>query len=165
MDYHKKALALHKNNQGKIEIRPKVPLKTKTDLSTAYTPGVAAVCKQIRRSAEKSFELTNRANTVAIITDGSAILGLGNIGPEAGMPVMEGKAAIFKEFAGVDAYPLAIKTPDTEDIIKFVKWLEPSLGGVNLEDIAAPRCFEILERLEKDLTPEMRRNQMPLISD
>ncbi|MCK5211407.1 NADP-dependent malic enzyme [Candidatus Parcubacteria bacterium] len=151
MNYDKKAIKLHKDNKGKIEIRSKVPLKTKDDLSMAYTPGVAAVCLEIKKSPKKSWQLTSRANTVAIVTDGSAILGLGNIGPEAGMPVMEGKAAIFKEFAGVDAIPLCIDTQDTEEIIKFVKHIAPSFGGINLEDIAAPRCFEVLDRLEKEL--------------
>ncbi len=152
MNYNKKAIGLHKKHRGKIEIRSKVPLVSKDDLSTAYTPGVAAVCLEIERNKAKSWELTNRANSVAIVTDGSAILGLGNIGPEAGMPVMEGKAAIFKEFAGVDAYPLCIDTQDSEEIIKFVKMIAPSFGGINLEDIAAPRCFDILERLEKELS-------------
>ncbi len=151
MNYDKKAIELHRKHKGKIEIRSKVPLKTKDDLSTAYTPGVAAVCEEIRKNPKKSWELTARANTVAIVTDGSAILGLGNIGPEAGMPVMEGKAVIFKEFAGIDAIPLCIDTQDTEEIIKFVKYISPSFGGVNLEDIAAPRCFEVLNRLEKEL--------------
>ncbi|MCK5358429.1 MAG: NADP-dependent malic enzyme [Elusimicrobiales bacterium] len=151
MNYNKKAIDLHKKYQGKIEIRSKVPLKTKNDLSTAYTPGVAAVCEAIKKNPKKSWKLTARANTVAIVTDGSAILGLGNIGPEAGMPVMEGKAIIFKEFAGIDAYPLCIGTQDTEDIIKFVKLIAPSFGGINLEDISAPRCFEVLEKLEKEL--------------
>lgn len=150
--FDKKAIALHKKHQGKVAVCPKVPLKTKDDLSTSYTPGVAAVCKEIARNREKSWQLTNRANSVAIVTDGSAILGLGDIGPEAGMPVMEGKAVIFKEFAGVDAYPLAINTQDTEVIINFCKLIEPSFGGINLEDIAAPRCFTILERLEKELS-------------
>lgn len=151
MNYNKKAIKLHKDNRGKLEVKSKVPLKTKDDLSTAYTPGVAAVCEAIKKDKRKSWTLTNRANTVAIVTDGSAILGLGNIGPAAGMPVMEGKAIIFKEFAGIDAIPLAIDTQDTEEIIKFVKYIAPSFGGINLEDIAAPRCFEVLERLEKEL--------------
>ena len=151
MNYDKKAIELHRKYKGKIEIKSKVPLKTKDDLSTAYTPGVAAVCLEIKKNPKKSWELTARANTVAIVTDGTAILGLGNIGPEAGMPVMEGKAVIFKEFAGIDAIPLCIDTQDTEEIIKFVKYIAPSFGGVNLEDIAAPRCFEVLDRLEKEL--------------
>jgi len=152
MNYNKKAIELHRKYKGKIEIKSKVPLKTRDDLSTAYTPGVAAVCEAIKKNPRVSWELTARANTVAIVTDGTAILGLGNIGPEAGMPVMEGKAVIFKEFAGVDAIPLCIDTQETEEIIKFVKYIAPSFGGVNLEDIAAPRCFEILDRLERELS-------------
>lgn len=151
MNFNKQAINLHKKNKGKIEIKSKVPLKTKTDLSTAYTPGVGAVCMEIKNKPKMTWKLTNRANQVAVVTDGTAILGLGNIGPEAGMPVMEGKSAIFKEFAGIDAVPLAINTTEVEDIIKFVKWIEPSFAGINLEDISAPRCFEITERLEKEL--------------
>jgi len=152
MDYSKKSISLHEKRRGKIGTLVKVPLKNKTDLALAYTPGVAAVCLAIKESPKKTWELTNRANTVAIVTDGTAILGLGDIGPEAGMPVMEGKAAIFKVFANVDAAPLCIGTTDTEEIIKFCKNIQPSFGGINLEDISAPRCFEILERLEKELS-------------
>jgi len=152
MDYSKKAIALHKKNKGKIEIGLKIPLKTIDDLSMAYTPGVGAVCMEIHKDKKKSFELTNRKNSVAIVCDGTAVLGLGDIGPEAGMPVMEGKSAIFKAFANVDAMPLCIKTKDTKEIIKFCKNIEPSFGGINLEDISAPRCFEILEVLEKELS-------------
>lgn len=151
MDYSKKSIALHKKNRGKIEIKVKVRLKNKTDLSLAYTPGVAAVSSAIGRDKKLSWLLTNRANQVAIVTDGTAILGLGNLGPEAAMPVMEGKAVIFKKFAGIDAVPLCINTTYTEEIIKFCKLIEPSFGGINLEDISAPRCFEILQRLEKEL--------------
>lgn len=152
MDYGKQAIALHKKYRGKIEIKIKVPLGTREDLSLAYTPGVAAVSSAIGKNKKLSWELTNRANQVAIVTDGTAILGLGDLGPEAAMPVMEGKAAIFKEFAGIDAMPFCIKTAETEEIIKFCKCLEPSFGGINLEDISAPRCFKILERLEKELS-------------
>lgn len=144
-------MALHKKHRGKIEIRSKVKLKNKTDLSLAYTPGVAAVSRAIGQNKKMSWQLTNRANQVAIVTDGTAILGLGNLGPEAAMPVMEGKAVIFKEFAGIDAMPLCLATTDTEEIIKFCQQIQPSFGGINLEDIAAPRCFAILERLEKAL--------------
>lgn len=151
MDYNKKALALHKQKRGKLEIKSKVRLATKEDLAAAYTPGVAAVSRAIAADKKKLDELTNRGNMVAVVSDGTAVLGLGNVGPEAGMPVMEGKAIIFKEFAGVDAVPLCIKTSDTEEIIKFCKWIEPSFAGINLEDISAPRCFEIVERLEKEL--------------
>ena len=152
MSFDQRALKLHKRLRGKIEIKSKVPLKTRDDLSAAYTPGVGAVCLAIRKEKHLTWELTNRGNQVAIVTDGTAILGLGNIGPEAGMPVMEGKSIIFKEFANIDAMPLCINTTDTEEIIKFCKQIEPSFGGINLEDISAPRCFEILERLEKELS-------------
>jgi len=152
MDYNKKSLALHKKIRGKIEIKSKISLKTKDDLSLAYTPGVAAVSSAIGRNKKLTWELTNRANQVAIITDGSAILGLGNLGPEAAMPVMEGKAAIFKEFAGIDAFPLCLNTTDAGEIVNFCKLIEPSFGGINLEDISAPRCFAILARLEKELS-------------
>lgn len=152
MDYSKKAISLHKKHRGKIEIKTKVSLKSIDDLSMVYTPGVGAVCSEIAKDKKKSFELTNRKNTVAIVCDGTAVLGLGNIGPEAGMPVMEGKSAIFKVFADVDAIPLCINTQDTKEIIKFCKNIEPSFGGINMEDISAPRCFEILEVLEKELS-------------
>ncbi len=151
MNYNKESIKLHKKTRGKIEIKSKVPLRTKDDLSLAYTPGVGGTCMEIKKNPKMSWELTNRANQVAIITDGTAILGLGDIGPEAGMPVMEGKSVIFKNFADVDAMPLAINTKDTEEIIKFVKQIEPSFAGINLEDISAPRCFDILERLEKEM--------------
>jgi len=152
MNYFKKSIALHKKYRGKIEIKSKIRLKNKTDLSLVYTPGVAAVSSAIGKNKKLSWQLTNRANQVAIVSDGTAVLGLGNLGPEAAMPVMEGKSAIFKEFAGVDAVPLCINTTDTEEIIKFCKQIEPSFGGINLEDISAPRCFEILQRLEKELS-------------
>ena len=155
MDYNKKAIALHKKYKGKIEIKSKIPLRSMDDLSAAYTPGVGAVCMEIKKDKEKSWTMTNRKNQVAIITDGTAILGLGDIGPEAGMPVMEGKAVIFKKYAGIDAFPLAINTKDTEEIIKFCKFIEPSFGGINLEDISAPRCFEITKRLEEELNIPM----------
>ncbi len=151
MSYDKKAIQLHKKNRGKIEIKTKVPLETVEDLSIAYTPGVGAVCMEIANDKEKSWELTNRANMVAIVSDGTAVLGLGDIGAEAGMPVMEGKSAIFKEFADVDAVPLCIDTKDTREIIQFCKQIAPSFGGINLEDISAPRCFDILQVLEKEL--------------
>lgn len=152
MNYSKKSLQLHKKHHGKIEIKSKVPLKDRYDLSVAYTPGVAAVSSAIGKNKKLSWELTNRANQVAVVTDGTAILGLGDLGAEAAMPVMEGKAIIFKEFAGIDAIPLCINTMDVEEIIKFCKFIEPSFGGINLEDISAPRCFEILARLENELS-------------
>ncbi|MFH1822618.1 MAG: NADP-dependent malic enzyme [Patescibacteria group bacterium] len=150
MPYSKKALALHKKLKGKIEIKSRVKLNTKEDLAIAYTPGVGAVSLAIAKNRNQSWELTNRGNMVAIVSDGTAVLGLGNIGPRAAMPVMEGKSAIFKEFANIDAFPLCINTIETEEIINFCKYIEPSFGGINLEDISAPRCFEILERLEKE---------------
>ncbi len=152
MNYNQEAIKLHKKWRGKIEIAVKAPLRSKADLARVYTPGVGAVSMAISKDKEKSWELTGRPNTVAIVTDGSAVLGLGNIGPEAAAPVMEGKAAIFKKFAGVDAVPLCINTHSEEEIIKFVKMIEPQFGGINLEDIAAPACFTVLERLEKELS-------------
>jgi len=151
LDYGRQSIKLHQQHRGKIEIRVKVSLQTSKDLSLAYTPGVAAVCSAIGKDQSQSWQLTNRANQVAIVSDGTAILGLGNLGPAAALPVMEGKAAIFKKFAGIDAFPLCINTTEVEEIVKFCKYLEPSFGGINLEDIAAPRCFEILERLEREL--------------
>lgn len=151
MDYNKKALALHKKHRGKIELKSKVPLKTKQDLSTAYTPGVAEVCRLIHKDQKQANTHTLRGNTVAVVSDGSAVLGLGNIGPYAAMPVMEGKAVLFKEFAGVDAFPICLDTQDPEKIIEIVKALAPTFGGINLEDISAPNCFEIEERLKKEL--------------
>jgi malate dehydrogenase (oxaloacetate-decarboxylating) len=136
---------------GKLEVTPRVQLKTRADLSMAYTPGVARVCNAIHEQPESSFKLTIRRNCIAVISDGSAVLGLGNIGPEAAMPVMEGKAILFKEFGGVDAFPLCIDVQDTEGIIAFCKAVAPTFGGFNLEDIAAPKCFEIEERLQRDL--------------
>ncbi len=136
---------------GKIEIKNKVPIRTRDDLSMAYTPGVARVCLAIRDDRERAFALTMKHNSVAVVTDGTAVLGLGDIGPEAALPVMEGKAMLFKEFAGVDAFPVCLATKDPDKIVETVKLLAPAFGGVNLEDIAAPRCFEIEERLRKDL--------------
>ncbi|MBI3089715.1 MAG: NAD-dependent malic enzyme [Candidatus Tectomicrobia bacterium] len=134
---------------GKIEVKSKTPVKTRDDLSMAYTPGVARVCLAIAEDHSKSFNLTIRANTVAVVSDGTAVLGLGDIGPEAAMPVMEGKAMLFKEFAGVDAFPICLATKDTDEIVRTVELLAPTFGGVNLEDISAPRCFEIEERLKE----------------
>ncbi len=136
---------------GKIEVTCKSPVKTRDELSMAYTPGVARVCMAIHENKENAYKLTIKKNTVAIVSDGTAVLGLGDIGPEAAMPVMEGKAMLFKEFAGVDAFPLCLDTKDTEEIIKIVKAVAPTFGGINLEDIAAPRCFEIEKRLKAEL--------------
>lgn len=152
MNYGQKSIELHRKKRGKFEIKSKVKLATATDLSLAYTPGVAAVCLEIGKDKKLSYELTNRASQVAIVSDGTAILGLGHLGPEAAMPVMEGKAIIFKEFAGIDAIPLCINTTDVDEIVNFCKMIEPSFAGINLEDISAPRCFDILERLEKELS-------------
>ena len=151
MDYNKKALELHKKYKGKIELKSKVPLKTKVDLSLAYTPGVAEVCRLIHKDPKAVNTHTLRGNTVAVVSDGSAVLGLGNIGPKAAMPVMEGKALLFKEFANVDAFPICLDTQDPEKIIETVKLLAPTFGGINLEDISAPNCFYIEERLKKEL--------------
>jgi malate dehydrogenase (oxaloacetate-decarboxylating) len=136
---------------GKIEVRNKVPIRTRDDLSMAYTPGVARVCMAIREDRQRAFALTIKQNSVAVVTDGTAVLGLGDIGPEAALPVMEGKAMLFKEFAGVDAFPICLATKDPDKIVETVKYLAPAFGGVNLEDISAPRCFDIEERLRKDL--------------
>src|ERR671929_1172802 len=136
---------------GKIEVVSKVPLKTRADLSMAYTPGVARVCEAIQQDPEKAFTLTIKKNTVAIVTDGTAVLGLGDIGPAAALPVMEGKAMLFKEFAGVDAFPICLATKDPNEIVETVKRVAVAFGGINLEDISAPRCFEIEERLKEEL--------------
>ena len=149
MDVKKLSLEKHREWQGKIEVVSRTPVKTSEDLSLAYTPGVAEPCLAIHKDPEQSFALTRRSNLVAVITDGSAVLGLGDIGPEAGMPVMEGKCVLFKEFADVDAFPLCIKTQDVDEIVNIIYNLSGSFGGINLEDIAAPRCFEIERRLKE----------------
>ncbi len=151
MNYKEKSLQSHKEWRGKIETRARVPVESKEDLSVAYTPGVAEPCLSIKEDVNKSFELTRRWNTVPVITDGTAVLGLGDIGPEAGLPVMEGKSALFKVFGDVDSYPLCIRSKDTEEIIKTIKLFAGSWGGINLEDISAPRCFEIETRLKEEL--------------
>ncbi len=152
MDYKKKSLLLHKKFGGKIETGVKVPLRNRNDLSLAYTPGVAGVCELIAKDKKALFTHTIKKNSVAVVSDGSAVLGLGNIGPEGAMPVMEGKAALFKAFGGVDAYPICLSTQDTEKIIETVKNISVGFGGINLEDISAPRCFEVEERLKKELS-------------
>lgn len=146
-----KALELHEKNQGKLEIVSKVKVNDAMDLALAYTPGVAEPCKKIHEDNELAYKYTNKGNMVAVVTDGSAVLGLGNIGGIAGMPVMEGKSVLFKEFGNVDAFPICLNTQDTEEIISTVKAISPSFGGINLEDIAAPRCFEIEKRLIEEL--------------
>lgn len=151
MTIQEKALELHEKWNGKLETVSKTPVKSREDLSLAYTPGVAEPCKVIAQDKEAAYKYTMKANTVAVVSDGSAVLGLGNIGPYAAMPVMEGKAVLFKEFGGVNAVPICLDTQDTEEIIKAVTWLAPAYGGINLEDISAPRCFEIEERLKEVL--------------
>ncbi|TDL88383.1 NAD-dependent malic enzyme [Vibrio vulnificus] len=151
MTLREEALHMHRLNQGKLETVSKVPVRNAVDLSLAYSPGVAEPCKDIYDKPETVYDYTMKGNTVAVISDGTAVLGLGNIGPEAAMPVMEGKAVLFKSFAGVDAFPICLKTTDVDKIVETVKLLEPTFGGVNLEDIAAPNCFEIEERLKKEM--------------
>lgn len=151
MTTNEKALMLHEKWNGKLETVSKTPVKSREDLSLAYTPGVAEPCKVIAQDKEAAYKYTMKANTVAVVSDGSAVLGLGNIGPYAAMPVMEGKAVLFKEFGGVNAVPICLDTQDTEEIIKAVTYLAPGFGGINLEDISAPRCFEIEERLKEIL--------------
>ncbi len=149
MDYAKESLRLHEQWNGKIEVVSRVKLETRDDLSLAYTPGVAQPCLEIQKDINKSYELTRRSNLVAVITDGTAVLGLGDIGPEAGMPVMEGKCVLFKSFGDVDAIPLCVKSKDVDEIVRTVQLISGSFGGINLEDISAPRCFEIERRLKE----------------
>ncbi|HRC53713.1 MAG TPA: malic enzyme-like NAD(P)-binding protein [Bacillota bacterium] len=151
MDIRTKALALHRDNKGKIAIQSKIELKGKEDLGLAYTPGVAEPCKEIHRDKNLVWEYTFKGNIIAVVTDGSAVLGLGNIGPEAALPVMEGKCVLFKKFGNVDAFPLCLGTQDVDKIVETVKLVSPTLGGINLEDISAPRCFEIEKRLKKEI--------------
>ncbi|MBQ8572351.1 MAG: NADP-dependent malic enzyme [Ruminococcus sp.] len=149
MDYRKESLKLHNQWKGKIEVKATVPVTNKEELSLAYTPGVAEPCLEIQKDVNKSYDLTRRHNLCAVITDGSAVLGLGNIGPEAGMPVMEGKCALFKAFGDVDAFPLCVKSQEVDEFVKAVELISPSFGGINLEDISAPRCFEIERKLKE----------------
>ena len=151
MDLYKKALELHEENKGKLEIKSKVRVENRDDLSLAYSPGVAEPCKEIHKNREMIYKYTSKGNMVAVITDGSAVLGLGNIGPYAALPVMEGKSILLKEFAGVDSFPLCLDTQDVEKFIETVKLLAPTFGGINLEDISAPRCIEIETRLKREL--------------
>jgi len=152
MTIQEKALAMHEKWQGKLEITAKSKVNNREDLSIAYTPGVAEPCKKIHEDNENAYKYTMKANTVAVVTDGTAVLGLGDIGPEAALPVMEGKAVLFKEFAGINAIPICLDTKDVDEIVKTITYLAPGFGGINLEDIAAPRCFEIEEQLKNKLT-------------
>lgn len=149
MDYYKASLEMHEKNKGKLEVRSKVGVTNRDELSTAYTPGVAEPCRQIHKNPEDVYKYTMKGNTVAVVSDGSAVLGLGNIGAKAAIPVMEGKCVLFKEFAGIDAIPICLDTQDTEELIQIIKNIAPILGGINLEDISAPRCFEIERRVQE----------------
>ena len=148
MDIKEKAISAHEAWHGKIEVVSRAPITNREELSVAYTPGVAQPCLEIQKNPERVYDLTRKGNLVAVITDGTAVLGLGDIGPEAAMPVMEGKCALFKEFADVDAFPLCVASKDVDEIVKTIGLIAPSFGGINLEDIAAPRCFEIEARLK-----------------
>lgn len=151
MDYKELSLKMHEENKGKVEVVSKISVKNRDDLSTAYTPGVAEPCKKIHENVEDVYKYTAKGNLVAVVSDGTAVLGLGDIGPEAAMPVMEGKAILFKEFAGIDAFPICLDTKNVDEIVNTVKYLAPTFGGINLEDISAPRCFEIERRLKEEL--------------
>src|SRR3989338_4687339 len=160
MDYSTEALKKLGEHHGQLATQPLVPVLNKDDLSTTYTPGVAAPCREIHANPERVWDLTLKHRSVAVVTDGSAVLGLGNIGPEAGLPVMEGKAILFKRFAGVDAFPICLATQDVDEIVETVKRIAPGFGGINLEDIAAPACFEVERRLIEELDiPVMHDDQ------
>lgn len=151
MNYFEESLKLHEINRGKLEVISKIKVETRDDLSLAYTPGVAEPCRKIHEDEENVYKYTSKGNIVAVVTDGTAVLGLGDIGPKAGLPVMEGKAILFKEFAGVDAFPICLDTKDVDEIVKTIKLIAPGFGGINLEDIGAPRCFEVEEKLKKEV--------------
>lgn len=151
MNYFEKSLILHEENVGKVEVKSKVPVKDREALSTAYTPGVAEPCRKIHSNADDVYKYTAKGNLVAVVTDGTAVLGLGDIGPLAAMPVMEGKAVLFKEFANIDAFPICLNTKNVDEIVQAVKMIAPTFGGINLEDISAPRCFEVEKRLKEEL--------------
>ena len=152
MDYNDLSLEYHKEHHGKIEVMPKTPVKDRKDLSVVYTPGVAAPCLKIAKDKNEVYTYTSKGNMVAVVTDGTAVLGLGDIGPEAGLPVMEGKCALFKQFGGIDAFPVCLDTKDVDEIVETVVRIAPSFGGINLEDISAPRCFEVEEKLKRRLS-------------
>ncbi|HYH02376.1 MAG TPA: NAD-dependent malic enzyme, partial [Bacillota bacterium] len=151
MGLQEDALELHRVNRGKVAVASKVSLESREDLSLAYTPGVAEPCKVIAKNTDLSYEYTNRGNLVAVVSDGTAVLGLGDIGAEAAMPVMEGKAILFKKFADIDAFPICLATKQVDEVIAAVKWLEPTFGGINLEDISGPRCFIIEQQLKASM--------------
>ena len=151
MDYYEESLKMHRLNKGKLEVVSKVPVTNKDELSTAYTPGVAQPCVEIEKNPDDAYVYTIKSNTVAVVSDGSAVLGLGNIGGLASLPVMEGKAVLFKEFGGIDAFPICLDTRDVDEIVETVKMIAPTFGGINLEDISAPRCFEVEDRLKEEL--------------
>ncbi len=159
MDFNKESLKLHEKYNGKLEVKLKVPLKNKNDLSTSYTPGVAEVCKEISKNKKLAYKYTIKNNSIAVVSDGSAVLGLGDIGPLAAIPVMEGKSILFKEFGNIDAFPICLDTKDTEKIIETIRLISPVFGGINLEDISAPRCFEIEEKLQDLGIPVMHDDQ------
>ena len=151
MNYFEESLKLHEKHLGKLEIASKVKIETKEDLALAYTPGVAEPCRKIYENEENVYKYTAKGNIVAVVTDGTAILGLGDIGPKAGLPVMEGKAILFKEFANVDAFPICLDTKDVDEIVSTIQLISPGFGGINLEDISAPRCFEVEEKLKESI--------------
>ena len=159
MSFREEALKLHKDNKGKLKVVSKVAVQDSKSLSLAYTPGVAEPCKEIHKDKDAVYDYTSKGNMVAVVSDGTAVLGLGDIGPHAALPVMEGKSVLFKEFAGVDAFPICVDTTDPDEIVKLIMQIEPSFGGINLEDISAPRCFEIERKLRKYTIPVFHDDQ------